>query len=90
VVSFPPISPPKPYTRLSPPHPRYMPRPCYSSLYFSYKGSVGFNRISKKSMAQKSYEPWCIDKGNTTLRPSITVYQSKRRNVSEDEFPSIL
>jgi len=29
-----------------------------------------------------------VDKGNMTFRPSITVYQSKRRNVPEDEFPS--
>jgi len=41
-------------------------------------------------MAQKGLENPPVDKRNTTLRPSITVYQSKRRNVPEDEFPSFL
>jgi hypothetical protein len=34
VVSFPQVSPPKPYTRLFPPHPLYMPRPSHSSRFY--------------------------------------------------------
>jgi hypothetical protein len=34
VTSFPQVSPPKPCTCLSPPHPSYMPRPTNSSLFY--------------------------------------------------------
>jgi hypothetical protein len=34
LVSFPQVSPQKPCTRLSPPHPSYMPQPSYSSRFY--------------------------------------------------------
>jgi hypothetical protein len=34
LVYFPKVSPPKPYTALSPPHPHYMPHPSYFSRFY--------------------------------------------------------
>jgi hypothetical protein len=63
----------------------------YAFTYiFSEQGSIDFTVISKKFMAQKRLETPAVYKGNTTLRPSTNVYQSKRRNLPEDEFPSFL
>jgi hypothetical protein len=40
VVNFPQVSPTKPCTRISPPHPSYMPRPFHSSRFYHPTGHV--------------------------------------------------
>ena len=55
--------------------------------FFRERVSKFYQNLKEVHGTEKVRNPF-VDKGNMTFRPSITVYQSKRRNVPEDEFPS--